>query len=420
MKLDRKQAPAIGQITHVDFVEPQKHQIAEHTDLLWIAEVDDEAVKLDLIFDAGTLQDKKIVAKLSSALLLSGTPQKSSTEISAAIDGLGGFFNVETGHEETVVTIYALRDTIMDIFQIVMDALENCIFPETEFQRQLQQAKQSFMIGMQKVSVLARRAFVQQLLGNTGYGKITQETDFENVSRDEVAAFHQKHFLKGLARVCIVGNIAESDIDSIIHRVRPRSRNSKAKFPQEFTCQAARIDVPKSGSVQSAIRIGRLLFNRQHPDYLEFSVLNTILGGYFGSRLMSNIREDKGYTYGIGSGVLQLRHGGYFFISTEVGVDVAEAAIEEVKNEIVRLQQEPIAEEELKLVRNYAIGKLLKGSDGPFSMMDRYLAVERFGMDLSHYDLVIQTYQNCSAERLQELAQRYLSWENLVVVRSST
>jgi zinc protease len=418
MSLDRKQAPAIGQISHVDFVEPQKHQIAEHTDLLWIAEVDDEAVKLDLIFDAGTLQDKKIVAKLTSALLLSGTPQKSSTEISAAIDGLGGFFNVETGHEETVVTIYALRDTIMDIFQIVMDALENCIFPESEFQRQLQQAKQGFLIGMQKVSVLARRAFVQQLLGNTGYGKITQETDFENVSRDEVAAFHQKHFLKGLARVCIVGNMSESDIDSIIHRVRPLSRGTKAQFPKNFAYEPARIDVQKPGSVQSALRIGRLLFNRQHPDYLEFSVLNTILGGYFGSRLMSNIREDKGYTYGIGSGVLQVMHGGYFFVSTEVGVDVAEAAIGEVKNEIVRLQNELIPAEELDLVRNYAIGKLLKGADGPFAMMDKYLAVERFGLSLAHYDQVIKTYQNCTPEQLQELAKKYLKWEDMVVVRS--
>jgi zinc protease len=418
MSLDRTQAPAIGQITHVDFVAPEKRQISALTDLLWISQVDDEAVKLDLVFDAGTLQGRKIVAKLTAALLLSGTPEKSSTQISSEIDGLGGFFNVETGHEETVVTIYALRDTVMQILQIVTEALGNCTFPETEFHRQLQQAKQGFLIGMQKVSVLARRAFVKQLLGNTGYGTITEETDFETVTRAEVAAFHEQYFLRGLARVCVVGNLTEQEIEAIMHHVRPFSRTTTTAFPNEFSYQPARIDVQKPGSVQSALRIGRLLFNRQHSDYLEFSVLNTILGGYFGSRLMSNIREDKGYTYGIGSGVLQLLHGGYFFISTEVGVDVAEAAIEEVKNEIVRLQQERIPEEELNLVRNYAIGKLLKGSDGPFAMMDRYLAVDRFGMDLSHYDAVIQIYQNCTPERLQELAKKYLKWEDLVVVRS--
>lgn len=418
MSLDRTHTPAIGQITHVDFVAPKQLIISELVDLLWISEVDDEAVKLDLIFDAGTLQDNKIVAKLTSALLLSGTLQQTSTELSAAIDGLGGFFNVETGDEETVVTIYALRDTVMDLVQIVTNALHYCTMPQAEFNRQLQQARQGFQIGMQKVSVLARRAFVQQLLGNTGYGSITQETDFETVTHEEVVRFHQRHYLSGLARVCLVGNMADSDVNAIIEQVRPFVRSTKPTFPSEFSYQPTRIDAKKPESVQSALRIGRILFNRQHPDFLEFSVLNTILGGYFGSRLMSNIREDKGYTYGIGSGVLQLMHGGYFFISTEVGVDVAEAAIAEVKNEIIRLQNELIPLEELDLVRSYAIGKLLKGSDGPFAMMDRYLAVERFGLSLAHYDQVIKTYQNCSPERLQELAKRYLKWEDLVVVRA--
>ena len=274
------------------------------------------------------------------------------------------------------------------------------------------------MIAQEKVSTIARRAFVEKLLGNTDYGRLTQLEDFSCVDRSSLVDFHTAYYLKGLMKICVVGNIEPAIIEELVQRAKYLSAEEEHSFDYPFETKPASVYVKKDGAVQTAIRVGRILFNRTHEDYIAFSVLNTIFGGYFGSRLMSNIREDKGYTYGIGSGIAQFKESGYFFISTEVGKDVADAALAEIKKEMQRLASEAIPSEELELIRSYSIGKLLKGSDGPFAMIDRYLAVERFGMDLSHYDEVIKTIRTITPERLQELAKKYLVWEDMIVVKA--
>jgi predicted Zn-dependent peptidase len=172
----------------------------------------------------------------------------------------------------------------------------------------------------------------------------------------------------------------------------------------------------KEGALQTAIRLGRILFNKTHEDYLDFLVLNTILGDYFGSRLMSNIREDKGYTYGIGSMVAELHETGYFLIATEVGKDVKDAALEEIKKELELLQLELVAEDELVLVKNYMLGQLLKSADGPYSMTDLFLSVEPHGLDQNFYNKAIDALHQITPERIRELAKRYLNWEDLTIV----
>jgi predicted Zn-dependent peptidase len=158
------------------------------------------------------------------------------------------------------------------------------------------------------------------------------------------------------------------------------------------------------------------LFNKTHPDYCDFTVLNTILGDYFGSRLMSNIREDKGYTYGIGTLLGELHETGYFVIATEVGKDVKDATLIEIQMEISRLQTELVGTEELLLVKNYMIGQLLKSADGPYALTDLFLGVETFGLNLDFYNKSIDAINNITPERIQELAIKYLKWEEMTVV----
>jgi predicted Zn-dependent peptidase len=416
--LDRTKAPAINPIEHIHFVAPERIELGPFTELLWVKEVDDEAVKIDFVFDAGKLRDKKIVAELTGELLLSGTPEMTSTEFNEAIDLLGGFVNVEVGPEDATVSIYGLTSTIAELIALVMDAIINADFSQKEFEQELQTSKQGFLIDQEKVSTLARRAFVEKLLGNTDYGRLTQLEDFSTVDRNSLLDFHAEFYQKGLMKICVVGNIDPTIIEELVQRGKYLSAEQEYSFEYPFETKPTNVYVEKDGAVQTAIRVGRIVFNRKHEDYISFSVLNTIFGGYFGSRLMSNIREDKGYTYGIGSGIAQFKESGYFFISTEVGKDVADAALAEIKKEMERLRNEVIPSEELELVRSYSIGKLLKGSDGPFAMMDRYLAVERFGMDLSHYDEVIQTIRTITPEKLQELANKYFIWEEMVVVKA--
>jgi predicted Zn-dependent peptidase len=172
--------------------------------------------------------------------------------------------------------------------------------------------------------------------------------------------------------------------------------------------------IEKEGAVQSAIRIGRVLFNKTHPDYLGMQVLNAVLGGYFGSRLMANIREDKGYTYGIGSGLVSMFGGGYFVISTEVGVEVTNAALKEIYYEIDKLQHELVGEDELELVRNYLIGVFLRSTDGPFAIGDRLKGIVGYGLGYEYYERYVETIRTITPEQLRDLANKYLKKEDLI------
>ncbi|HRH66403.1 MAG TPA: insulinase family protein, partial [Bacteroidia bacterium] len=166
--------------------------------------------------------------------------------------------------------------------------------------------------------------------------------------------------------------------------------------------------IEKEGAVQSAIRIGRRLFNRNHPDYPGMAVLNTVLGGYFGSRLMSNIREDKGYTYGIGSALVSMKQEGYFFISTEVGADVTVPALTEIYKEIDLLKTELVEEEELAMVRNYMRGTFLKGIENAFHLADRFRSLHLHGLGYDYYQKYLEKVRTIQPDEIKALANKYL------------
>ena len=164
------------------------------------------------------------------------------------------------------------------------------------------------------------------------------------------------------------------------------------------------------------MRLGRILFNKKHPDYLDFLVLNTLIGDYFGSRLMTNIREDKGYTYGIGSMLAEVNEFGYFIIATEVRKDVMKNTLDEVKFEFDRLKNELVPNEEMELVKNYMLGQLLKSADGAYAMTDLFLSAEAQGKDLDFYNEALQSIRSITPQRIQELANTYLNWEDYTVI----
>jgi predicted Zn-dependent peptidase len=178
--------------------------------------------------------------------------------------------------------------------------------------------------------------------------------------------------------------------------------------------QTGKFLIEKQDALQSAIRIGKMLFNKSHSDYIGMLVLNTVFGGYFGSRLMSNIREDKGYTYGIGSAVVSFLHAGYFTISSEVGTEVTQSAIKEIYYELERIQSELISNSELTRVRNYMLGAFLRSIDGPFALADRFKAIYFYGLDYEYYDRYIETIKTITPAELRNLANKYLRKDEMI------
>jgi predicted Zn-dependent peptidase len=414
--INRTLTPELNEIDQIDFIKPSIFDISSSVKLYSMCEVPNQTSRLDLYFNAGTILGDIGTASFVNSLLLSGTNTKTSIEINNEMDSLGAFFESSVSNENALVSIYALKENMLAVLSILKDAIENVAFLEHEVIELVNDRKQKFRIGMEKVSYLAQRSFQQKLFNHPIYGRIAEESDFENVSISTLKRFHKDHYLHGLTKVVLIGAFSTDEIDEVIDMTGNWAMGALPNFDEKCQNEPSKTHVNKEQAVQTAIRVGRMLFNKKDPDFIDFQILNTILGDYFGSRLMTNIREDKGYTYGIGTMVAELTEMGYFLVATEVGSDKKDATLHEIQYEFKRLQTELVSEEELQLVKNYMLGQLLKSADGPYAMMDLFLHVEPFNIGLEYYNQCIESINTITPERIKELAINYLNWNKMTIV----
>lgn len=244
------------------------------------------------------------------------------------------------------------------------------------------------------------------------YGRKNTEADYSSITNEMVADFFNTNYSTQNMVVVASGKIEDKQIAEIQETlgsiVKEGKRNSLLNLsfqqPENFNHL-----IEKEDAVQSALRMGKPMFNKTHPKFAALQVVNTILGGYFGSRLMKNIREDKGYTYGIGSGLVSKVEGGYWVISSEVGSDVCGNALKEIKKELSILCNELVSEEELSLVKNYKLGQLLKNCDGAFSLSDRFVGLLMYDLDYSYYDNYVKVINEITPQNIIKLCQEYLN-----------
>lgn len=414
--MNRRNAPKTRKIGAISFIAPEILQLNNQAKLLWMADVPNETARIDLYFDAGLRKGKNAVVSITSSMLLSGTKEIGSTEIHSKLDDLGAFFDIGLSHEGVMVSLYALKKNMLEAFKILFESIQNANFPEQEFNEIQAEKIQNFKINMTRVSVLAQRSFQQHIYHKSPYAELSEEIDLETTRRSDLINFHHEHYKKGVFKIAIVGALQEQQIAAIKALVTPHCITNELSFHTAFCNKAGSFHIEKKDAVQTAIRIGRTLFNKKHDDFLDISILSTVLGDYFGSRLMKNIREDKGYTYGIGTAIAETGGSGYFLIGSEVGSEHLKATLIEIKKEMNLLQSEKISQEELQLVKNHLLGQLLKMSDGPYAMMDLFLSVESYQMTSDFYNAYIQRIHDVNPEVLMEIAQKYLNWDEMSVI----
>mgnify|MGYP002713093019 CR=1 FL=1 len=418
MLLDRKTAPEFKQVEKIDFLDVKSQNLANGIKLNYIDGGSQEIVKIDFIFNAGVWQQTKpLVASTTNALIKEGTKSYSSQEIAEGIDNYGAFLEVENSFDTATVTLYTLNKHLTKVLPYVKEVVCFPALSEREFNIYKNNAIERFKVNLEKVSFVARKEFAELIFGNKSpYGKNVSLEDYQNLSLNDVREFHQQYYQLGNCKILISGKVSDNVLTEIntffgSEKVNELVINNKKNNPSQQKQNKHYIE--KDGALQSAIRIGRLMPNKLHPDHNGLQVFNTILGGYFGSRLMSNIREDKGYTYGIGSGMVSLQNGGYFFISTEVGAGVTKDALNEIYKEIELLRTEEVSNEELDLVKNYMLGQFLKSCDGAFNMASLFQSADGFGLDYSFYDKYIKTIKTITPKTIKELGVKYFDISNL-------
>lgn len=416
--MNRTLAPEFkkAQSLNVDF--PTKLELSNGINLYWLNDIQDDTVKLDIVWDAGSkYQIKPLVASFTNALLLAGTQTLSAQQISEKIDFFGGYVSHDIDKDQAGITLYGLNDKMSNIFNEFDTAFSNAIFPKVEVEKLIDIRKSNYQVSQEKVSTLTRKAFNKNIFGeNTTYGKVAELEDFDQVTIEDLQAYYQHIYLQTKPTLFLVGNVSEEFIEQLKTWTSKLGHQQSEIDTQLFNQTKGRVVVKKEHAIQSAIRIGKLLFTKNHPNYYKFQVLNTILGGYFGSRLMANIREDKGYTYGIGSGLSVLEDAGYFFVSTEVAKEVTQPTINEIYNEIEKLQTELVSDEELEKVKNYLLGDFLRHSDGPIAIMENYKNIYFNNLSEDYYSDFIKAVNDVTPIQLKELAIKYLQKDTMLEV----
>lgn len=418
--LERSIAPAFRTIDSIDVIRTKHSQLKNGIDFFSLSAGSQEITKIEFIFRAGMYQQSNtLVASTTNTMLESGTRSFTADQLSDGIDFYGSFLELQVEQDFASVTVFSLNKYLTQTLKFIEELLKFPTFPETEFRIHISNKHQKHTINSQKVSVLARRRFTELLFGEKHpYGIQVSDQDFERIKTDELRDFFNHHYTHKNCSIIASGNLP-SDLEQTLNNFfGDEWGNSNSVISNTpviaHSSATAKHFINKDDAIQSAIRIGRILFNKTHPDYYKFQVLNTILGGYFGSRLMANIREDKGYTYGIGSGLNNLVHGGYFFISTEVGADVTRPTLEETYKEIKRLREDLVDIAELETVRNYILGNFLRSVDGPFALADKFKSIWEFGLDYSYFDNYFNAVKTVTPGELRDLANKYLQEKDLI------
>ena len=420
MTLNRKQAPDFKTIDKIHIQHAVENTLDNGIKVYTIDSGSQELTKIEFLFKAGMYyQSRPLVASAANNLLETGTKNYTANELSDNIDFFGSFFECSVEQDFASLALFSLNKYLDKSLHYVEDIIKNPIFPKDEFDIYISNKKQKHLVNSEKVNVLARRRFSELVFGEKHpYGRDVKTEDFEKLTLDKVKEFHRTFYHSGNCTIIASGKLSKDLITTLNQFFGKTTWGTVQEIPVpklkiETTTQLKHF-IDKPDAIQSAIRVGRLLFNKKEPDYFKFQVLNTILGGYFGSRLMANIREDKGYTYGIGSGLASLVNAGYFFITTEVGTDVTNDTLKELYKEIKLLREDLVDADELETVRNYVLGQFLRSVDGPYSLADKFKAIWEFDLGYDYFEKYFEAVKTITPEEIKDLANTYLQEKDLI------
>ncbi len=420
--INRKRMPETGKHISLNLNSPDFVRLDNGLEVYVINQDDVEFTRLDIVFGAGSsIPASSLVADSTIQLLIDGTKSLSSEEIARKLDYHGAIIDTNITKDKAILSLYALEKHLEGLVPIISDMVANATFTDNEFKNYIQRKRNQFLINSNKVRYKAMLEFNKLVFGSeSAYGRTKELSDYDNINRTDIIENYELRYSPDNAYVVLSGNANAKSIALINkHLGNTDWGKSRTQIMQSVRINdVERVEkyLEKDGTLQSAIRIGQPIISKSHPDYNGLVVLNTILGGYFGSRLMSNLREDKGYTYGISSYIINYLHGGFWSINTEVNAQHTANAINEIKHELKMLREKPVDSDELELVKNYIYGTYLRSFDGPIALSERFRAAKDLNLDFNFYSESLESVMHQTSMQLQELANKYFNFNDMIVL----
>lgn len=411
--VDRTIAPAINPIDRFHLPKVETVSFSNGNTLHKFALGSQPVMRVEWIFHTGSrIEEKTGTSFFTSKMLAEGTAALTSTAIQEFLAQYGAFLEIHPGNERINVTLFCLEKYLTELVPFIKSLLTESTFPEEQLIKMKQIQSQSIQVNQEKTAYLAGVAFREALFNNNHpYGKHLSIEGIASLNHSDLTSFFKNELANKQCDIILTGGFSK-DAATLIEKLfgTDKVQQANVKSPLPALLKPVReIVIEKAGSVQTSIRYGRLLFNHTHADYFDAYILNEILGGYFGSRLMQNIREEKGYTYGIHSSIVPMQEGGYFVIGTDVKREFTKNTIVEIEKELQLLIDTLVSENELETVKNYMLGSFVGDIQTPFSIADKYKTIYYHGLGYDYYDRFFARIQSITAADIQNVAKKYFA-----------
>lgn len=426
-QLNRTAAPLYKDATEFNLkLKPyEKYTLDNGVEVYAVHAGTQEVLSLELVFKAGNwYEQQNNLAAATNFMIKNGTKQKTAFELNEHFDYYGSHLSRACYNETSTIILHCIDRHFSKHLPVIAEMITDSIYPQQELEIYKQNMQQRLSVSLKKCDFVAGRLIDEYVFGrNHPYGVYSNKADYDALEQAQLQAYYKQYYTEGHCTIFAAGLLPAGFVNELNASIGQLPLNQK-EIPTIIHPIVPAIEKKYSivndvNGVQGAIRMARPFPNRHHPDFQPVQVLNTLFGGFFGSRLMSNIREDKGYTYGIHSYIMNHIASSAWMVSTEAGRDVCEATVKEVYNEMEDLRNEPVDAEELQLVKNYLIGTILGDLDGPFQIIGRWKNLILNGLDENYFYSSVDTIKQISAEKIQELANTYLQPDDfyeLVVV----
>lgn len=421
--LNRKDIPPVHPIDSIDIPNPEIIKLRNGISLYKINVGDEEVIRLDILIGGGQhSQDKTLQSMFTNRMLREGSLGRSSQQIAEKLDFYGAWLDLSSSVNYNFVTLYSLNKYFDQTLDVLSGIVKQPTFPENEFATVVDNNRQQYLVNCERVDMMTRKRLNESLFGKSHpLGKYAYLDDYCNINIEDLKEFYRKNYHSGNVTIFVSGKVTD-DIVTKIDRAFGDEQWGEVKAATSFIdvepmpCEEKHIFIRKENALQSSLRMGGFFLDREHPDFLKSRVLVTLFGGYFGSRLMSNIREDKGYTYGIGAGVISYPRRGVLAISTEAANEFIPYIITEVYSEMDRLCNDMVSDKELNMVKSYMIGDMCRAYEGPFSISDAWIYTFISSLSSDFYQKSLEAIKSVTKEEILVLAQKYFSKQNLIEV----
>lgn len=406
--LDRRIPPAFTHNLNFGLIEPEIATLPGGIPVYFVKGGEQNVLKVELIFPAGRWNEPVHgAAHFTSKLLARGTASRTSFEIASRFDQLGAHFDINAGPDFATMSLYSLGRNLGPSVDLALELLTEPSFDNGELEQLKSVYIQNLKVNKEKTSYLASRLFRKSLFGDDHpYGRELDAEEVQALQRADLIRFHEQWFSPVL--VVVSGKVDMPNQDKIISTLSAIAVKKNVEgVHKTVDTIVARAHVAREGSLQTSLRIGRKALPRTHPDFPALILMNHILGGYFGSRLMKNIREDKGLTYGIHASVHIMVRDSYLVIGTDVNRENTRVAREEIGKELDRLCTEEIPLAELETARQHFIGSLQAELATPFAHADKIRNIALYNLGKGHYTNLIRKIAQLSAGDLLATANQY-------------